>query len=68
LSRREATGLLEGRFSVKDIWAVLMALAAIVGIVGDQAGYGLASIDLCLALLGLGIVVYLGRGAPAARS
>jgi hypothetical protein len=53
---------------VKDIWAVLVALAAIVGIVGDQAGYGLAAIDLCLVLLGLGFLIYLVRGAPAAQS
>jgi hypothetical protein len=53
---------------VRDFWAVLLALAAIVGIVGDQAGYGLTSIDACLALLGLGLLLYLVRGAPAAQS
>jgi hypothetical protein len=52
---------------VKDIWAVLIALAAIVGIAGDQAGYGLAAIDFCLVFLGLGFLIYLVRGAPAAQ-
>ncbi len=53
---------------MKHIWAVLIALAAIVGIAGDQAGYGLAAIDLCLVLLGLGFLIYHVRGAPAAQS
>jgi hypothetical protein len=52
---------------VKDLWAVCIALAAIVGIVGDVMGYGLTAIDLCLVLLVLGFVLYLVRGAPAAR-
>jgi hypothetical protein len=53
---------------VKDLWAACIALAAIVGIAGDQMGYGLAAIDLCLALLVLGFVLYLVRGAPAAQN
>ena len=52
---------------MKDLWAVCIALAAIAGVVGDVMGYGLAAIDLCLALLVLGFVLYLVRGAPAAQ-
>lgn len=50
---------------MKDLWAGCAALAAIVGVGGDLLGYGLASIDLCLALLVIGFVLYLMRGAPA---
>ena len=51
---------------MKDLWAACIALAAIVGVGGDRLGYGLTSIDLCLALLVVGFVLYLVRGAPAA--